>query len=56
MIANDHNINYDKNINKNELIELIKKYFEKDYLEPVLKVNANDIKLIDLGIYLLKAF
>lgn len=52
LIANDHNINYDKNINKNELIELIKKYFEKDYLEPVLKVNANDIKLIDLGINL----
>ncbi len=56
LIANDHNINYDKNINKNELIELIKKYFEKDYLEPVLKVNANDIKLIDLGINLRSEF
>tara|TARA_B100000902_G_scaffold147847_1_gene144695 strand:- start:2273 stop:3070 length:798 start_codon:yes stop_codon:yes gene_type:complete len=56
LIANDHNINYDKNINKNELIELIKKCFEKDYLEPVLKVNANDIKLIDLGINLRTEF
>lgn len=56
LIANDHNINYDKNINKKELIELIKKYFEKDYLEPVLKVNANDIKLIDLGINLRSEF
>ncbi len=51
-IANDNDIVFDRNISKKELIKVIEEYIDSSCLDVVTKINANDIKLIDLGINL----
>ena len=38
-----------KKLSKDELIKIIKDYVYNNYLEQIIKVNANDINLIDIG-------
>tara|TARA_Y100000389_G_scaffold40077_1_gene34582 strand:- start:5942 stop:6751 length:810 start_codon:yes stop_codon:yes gene_type:complete len=45
----DIKITSEKKLLKDELIKIIKDYVYNNYLEQIIKVNANDINLIDIG-------
>ena len=45
----DIKITSEKKLSKDELIKIIKDYVYNNYLEQIIKVNANDINLIDIG-------
>lgn len=55
-IANENNIEFDKSITKNDLIELILDHINNTCLNVIEILNANNINLIDLGINLKKEF
>jgi hypothetical protein len=51
-IAQEFSLIVDKNINKTNLIELIKEYMNNTCFEVIETINANNVNLIDLGINL----
>ena len=51
-IASENNIEFNKQILKNDLIKVIEEHIDNNYLNTINIINANDIKLIDLGINL----
>tara|TARA_B110000444_G_C18817418_1_gene585870 strand:- start:44 stop:850 length:807 start_codon:yes stop_codon:yes gene_type:complete len=55
-IANENKIEFDKSTSKNELIKLIDEHINNTCLNVVEILNANNIKLIDIGINLKKEF
>ncbi len=50
--ANENDVSFNKNIKKTELLNLIEKNMQETYLNSVESVNANNIKLVDIGINL----
>ena len=50
--ADDMNIEYEKKILKNDLIDLIKNELNDKYFYPIENISANNINLIDIGINL----
>jgi len=56
IIANENNIEFDKSTSKSDLIKLIEEHIDKNYLNVINILNANDIKLIDLGVNLKTEF
>ena len=55
-LCNTYEIDYNKSSKKNELIKYLDDYFNKDYLNIIEPINANNIKLIDLGISIKNEF
>lgn len=49
-IIEENNITYEKEKNKNEIIKTIEEYVCKNCFDTIEDVNANNVKLIDLGI------
>ena len=45
----DIKFNSEKKVSKEELIKIIKDYVYNNYLEEIIKTNANDVNLIDIG-------
>merc|ERR1711998_576824 len=51
-IIEENNITYEKEKNKNEIIKAIQDYVSNTCFDVIEDVNANNVKLIDLGINL----
>jgi hypothetical protein len=49
-IANNHNIQYDNKIKKNDLINIINTHIEKNYFQEIKNVNASDVSLYNIGL------
>jgi hypothetical protein len=49
-IANNHNIQYDNKIKKNDLINLINSHIETNYFQEIKNVNASDVSLYNIGL------
>ena len=55
-IAEEHDITFEKNINKINLMKLLNENLKKNYYSCIENINANTINLIDIGINMREEF